>query len=298
MVTAGSGGAMSERSCTPTESLDETRSFVRSMKTQLEIMENKCAALEDENAKLRRECSSLNNNSSQPVKNSSTVEKLKELRDKLAQSESLCQDYKNENIVLKSDLRELQSTLAKQNDPEKKAMKSTLAAAEQLCEELMDENENLKHDVSGLQQEISEMHDQYREEEIEEFRELQRELEQTAKNCRILQFKLRKSERRCDQTEADRQHLEEKVKELLASSSGVDPTDTPKIRELESELRIAKEVSVRLHNELEAVDEKRCKLEDENFYLREKFREIETREKLIEQSLLKQDQQVNRKVCL
>lgn len=41
--------------------------------------------------------------------------------------------------------------------------------------------------------------DQYREEEIEEFRELQRELEVTAKNCRVLQFKLRKVERTKEQ---------------------------------------------------------------------------------------------------
>uniref|UniRef100_A0A914S8M0 Uncharacterized protein n=1 Tax=Parascaris equorum TaxID=6256 RepID=A0A914S8M0_PAREQ len=54
--------------------------------------------------------------------------------------------------------------------------------------------------------------DQYREEEIEEFRELQRELEQNAKNCRILQFKLRKSERVRDQLETEKQHLEAKVR--------------------------------------------------------------------------------------
>lgn len=62
--------------------------------------------------------------------------------------------------------------------------------------------------------------DQYREEEIEEFRELQRELEQNAKNCRILQFKLRKSERTREEMDAKKQHLEAKVKvsQLNASS--------------------------------------------------------------------------------
>lgn len=252
-------------------------------------MENKCAKLEEENIKLRRETSvtpQLGTNS-----NSSDNDKIKVLKEKLTLSEGLCQDYKGENAVLKRDLTDLQSSVSKQIESEKKGLKATLTAAEQLCEELMDENENLKRDVHGLQQEISEMHDQYREEEIEEFRELQRDLEQTAKNCRVLQFKLRKAERKCDQTEADRLHLEEKIKELLGTSDDFDPTDTPRMRELESELRIAKEVSVRLHNELETVDEKRCKLEDENFYLREKVREIETREKLMEQSLMKQDQQ-------
>ncbi len=53
---------------------------------------------------------------------------------------------------------------------------------------------------------------------------------------------------------------------------------------MESELRIAKEVSVRLHNELEQTEDKRYKLEDENFYLKEKVRALETRAKLNEAS--------------
>lgn len=283
MVTAESGGTHSERSSTPTESLDETRAFVRSIRAQLEIMENKCAKLEEENTKLKR---------TSPLSfagGATDAEIINNLKEKLTAAECLCQDYRDENIVLKCELRDLQESVSKHIDPEKKTLRDKLTAAEQLCEELMDENENLKKDVQNLQREVDEMHDQYREEEIEEFRDVQRELEQTAKNCRILQFKLRKSERRNDQTEADRQHLEEKLKELLGHTSGFDPSETPRLRELESELRIAKEVSVRLHNELESLDEKRCKLEDENFYFREKIREMEARDKL-EHGRLKYDQ--------
>ena len=54
---------------------------------------------------------------------------------------------------------------------------------------------------------MEEMHDQFRDDEAAEFRELQKELEATAKNCRILQFKLRKLERRNEQAEADRQQV-------------------------------------------------------------------------------------------
>jgi len=46
--------------------------------------------------------------------------------------------------------------------------------------------------VKELQLEMEEMHDQFREEETTEIRELQRELETTAKACRIVNFKLRK----------------------------------------------------------------------------------------------------------
>ena len=54
---------------------------------------------------------------------------------------------------------------------------------------------------------MEEMHDQFRDDEAAEFRELQKELEATAKNCRILQCKLRKLERRNEQAEADRQQV-------------------------------------------------------------------------------------------
>lgn len=123
------------------------------------------------------------------------------------------------------------------------------------------------------------MQDNYREEEIEEFRELQRELEQNAKNCRVLQFKLRKSERQREQVLAEKEVLamkldekklegEEEVEEVesddalsvsngAASESAVSVHAGSRTRELESELRIAKEVSVRLHNELETAEDKR-----------------------------------------
>jgi len=59
---------------------------------------------------------------------------------------------------------------------------------------------------------MAELHDQFRDEETVELRELQRELEATAKACRIAQFKLRKADRRCDQLEAERAQAEERVR--------------------------------------------------------------------------------------
>lgn len=214
------------------------------------------------------------------------------MEEKLLNTEQMYQDYRDENTVLKCELRELQESTSRQNGhTDAKDLKDKLQAAESLCEELMEENESLKRETQDLQTEIEELQDQYREEEIEEFRELQRELEQTAKNCRILQFKLRKAERRNDQTEADRKHLQEKIKEFVAQSGCPESAlDNPRVKELESELRIAKEVSVRLHNELESLEDKRCKLEDESFYMREKIRELETREKLMDVSRLRSDQ--------
>jgi hypothetical protein len=108
---------------------------------------------------------------------------------------------------------------------------------------------------------------------------LQRELEINAKNCRVLQFKLRKSERQREQILAEKEVLAMKLDEKKAENDDdveeVESDDalsvsngtasetaasvhvSGKTRELESELRIAKEVSVRLHNELESAEDKR-----------------------------------------
>jgi len=66
--------------------------------------------------------------------------------------------------------------------------------------------------VRDLQLAMAELHDQFRDEETAELRELQRELEATAKACRIAQFKLRKADRRCDQLEAEKAQTEERVR--------------------------------------------------------------------------------------
>ena len=92
--------------------------------------------------------------------------------------------------------------------------------------------------IKDLHLEIEEIHDQFRDEETTEFRELQRELEATAKACRIVNFKLRKAERRCDQLEAERVQAEEKARLLEAKFKTTD--DRQHIIELEEELRMAK----------------------------------------------------------
>ena len=73
--------------------------------------------------------------------------------------------------------------------------------------------------------------------------QLQKELEATAKNCRILQFKLRKAERRYEQAETERIASEEKLRQLETS---IEIGDTGgHLQEIEEELRMAKEVRER-----------------------------------------------------
>lgn len=138
--------------------------------------------------------------------------------------------------------------------------KLTLSETSYSC--LLTENQNMKQEISALQVEIDEMQDQFREEEAEEFREMQKELEIAAKNCRILQYKLRKSEKRNETAESDRQHFEDRLRELEEKTSSTEE-ERRVIRELEEELMVAKEVSVRLHDELEASEDRRARTEEE-----------------------------------
>jgi hypothetical protein len=82
----------------------------------------------------------------------------------------------------------IQDTISHGATMEVKQLRDKLRAAEQLCEEYMDDNEQLKRDIRELQTEIDESQDQYREEEIDEFRDLQRELEQVIFNLKKKSF--------------------------------------------------------------------------------------------------------------
>lgn len=54
----------------------------------------------------------------------------------------------------------------------------------------------------------------FREDQADEYSSLRRELEQTIKNCRVLSFKLKKTERRADQLEQEKAEQEKKLLEV------------------------------------------------------------------------------------
>ncbi|KAI7809793.1 putative protein SOGA2-like [Triplophysa rosa] len=124
-------------------------------------------------------------------------------------------------------------------------------------EELRSENDYLKDEVDELRAEMEEIRDNYLEEEVYQLQELRRELDRSNKNCRILQYRMRKAEQ----------------KSLRAAQTG--HVDGELLRGLEQDLKVAKDVSVRLHNELETVEDKRTRAEDENETLRQKIIEVE-----------------------
>ncbi|XP_062933105.1 microtubule cross-linking factor 1 isoform X2 [Cynocephalus volans] len=134
-------------------------------------------------------------------------------------------------------------------------------------EELRSENDYLKDELDELRAEMEEMRDSYLEEDVYQLQELRRELDRANKNCRILQYRLRKAEQ----------------KSLKVAETG--QVDGELIRSLEQDLKVAKDVSVRLHHELETVEEKRAKAEEENETLRQQMIEVEVSKQALQNEL-------------
>ncbi|XP_076839766.1 microtubule cross-linking factor 2 isoform X3 [Brachyhypopomus gauderio] len=134
-------------------------------------------------------------------------------------------------------------------------------------EELRSENDYLKDEVEELRSEMLEMRDVYMEEDVYQLQDLRQQLDQANKTCRILQYRLRKAERRS----------------LRVAQTG--QVDGELIRTLEQDVKVAKDVSIRLHGELEAVEKKRRCLEQENEELQVKLQELEVAKQVLQAEL-------------
>ncbi|XP_048347073.1 protein SOGA3 isoform X2 [Sphaerodactylus townsendi] len=141
------------------------------------------------------------------------------------------------------------------------------------AEKLREENETLKNEIDEMRTEMDEMRDSFFEEDACQLQEMRHELERANKNCRILQYRLRKAER----------------KRLRYAQTG--EIDGELLRSLEQDLKVAKDVSVRLHHELENVEEKRTTTEDENDKLRQQLIEVEITKQALQNELDKMKEQ-------
>ena len=90
-----------------------------------------------------------------------------------------------------------------------------LMAAETLIVDLRDHLECYKDEIEEMQLELDEAADKVREGDIEEYRDLKHELDQVTKEWRILQYRLRKADRRIEQMEHERLEWEEKCQILM-----------------------------------------------------------------------------------
>lgn len=137
------------------------------------------------------------------------------------------EDLKYEKLHLTTKIKDLEKSVSiKPSKIVEDELKKKLQAAEQLCEELMDENSEVKKELRGMEDEMDEIQDNFREDQANEYTTLRKELEIATKNCRILSFKLKKSDRKIEQMEQEKQNT-------------APAALTSQIKQLEEELKLS-----------------------------------------------------------
>ncbi|TRY53723.1 hypothetical protein DNTS_017014 [Danionella cerebrum] len=140
----------------------------------------------------------------------------------------LIQFHMNKTLKRESVGKTQESPVTEQREQSRRAAEEALTEKNQELEEeverLLDENDFLKHEVEEMRAEMDEMRDSFFEEDACQLQDLRREHERALKNCRILQYRLRKAERR-------RMRLSE-------TAGGGEMIDTELVRSLEQDLKV------------------------------------------------------------
>ncbi|XP_062706338.1 myosin-2 heavy chain isoform X3 [Aedes albopictus] len=214
----------------------ELQEEIESLKRELETVKARCDRAEREKSDiLLRRLASMDTGS-----NKTAASEALKLQQKVNEQKQMLEDLQDEKKFLTTKVKELESDIKIRGAKNvEEQLRQKLEQAETLCEELMDENEEIKRELRNMESEIEEMHDNFREEQADEYASLKKELDQTTKNCRILSFKLKKSDRKIEQLETEKAAL------------GTNTDLATKVKQLEDELKVANEVARRLQGELE-----------------------------------------------
>lgn len=217
----------------------ELQEEIESLRRELDTVKARCDRAEREKSDiLLRRLASMDTGS-----NKTAASEALKLQQKVNEQKQMIEDLQDEKKFLSTKVKEIESDVkirGVKNAEEQ--LRQKLEQAETLCEELMDENEEIKRELRNMETEVEEMHDNFREEQADEYASLKKELDQTTKNCRILSFKLKKSDRKIEQLEIE--------KATLGSNTDL----ATKVKQLEDELKIANEVARRLQGELEQME--------------------------------------------
>jgi DNA repair exonuclease SbcCD ATPase subunit len=218
---------------------NEMKEEFEMLKRELEVVKARCERAErDKSDILLRRLASMDTTSNKTA----AAEALK-LQQKVNEMKQQIEDLQDEKKSLGQKVKELTSKSSKSIE---ETLRTKLEQAERMCEALMDENEEIKREVKNMESEMDELQDNFREEQADEYVSVKKELEQTTKNCRILSFKLKKSDRKIEQLEVEKQ------------SSNSSSEMAAKMKQLEDELKVANEVARRLQSESEqAADSKK-----------------------------------------
>ncbi|XP_043662143.1 rootletin isoform X2 [Drosophila teissieri] len=225
-----SHSSSSSISSTPSKTQDShgMQEQMKTLKLELETMKTRAEKAEREKSDiLLRRLASMDTASNRTAASEALnlQQKLNEMKDQL---DRVSEDKRRLNLRMK----ELE------NKGSESELRRKLQAAEQICEELMEENQSAKKEILNLQAEMDEVQDTFRDDEVKAKTSLQKDLEKATKNCRILSFKLKKSDRKIETLEQERQ-------------SSFNAELANKIKKMEEELRFSNELTRKLQAEAE-----------------------------------------------
>ncbi|XP_030376633.1 myosin-4 isoform X1 [Scaptodrosophila lebanonensis] len=212
----------------PTEGASALKEQITALRAELEAMKMRAERAErDKSDILLRRLASMDTASNRTAASEALnlQQKLNEMKEQL---DRVSEDKRRLNLRMK----ELE------NKGSESELRRKLQAAEQICEELMEENQAAKKEIINLQAEMDEVQDTFRDDEVKAKTNLQKDLEKATKNCRILSFKLKKSERKIETLEQERQ-------------SSFNAELSAKVKKLEEELRFSSELTRKLQAEAE-----------------------------------------------
>jgi chromosome segregation ATPase len=104
-------------------------------------------------------------------------------------------------------------------------LKQELADWQQRCRLAEEQSQRAQDELRTLESEMEELHDNFKEEENEQFEQVKQELDACLKNCKILQIRLNKAERQYGQLEQVKQMLERQLQERFEPADSHAPAE-------------------------------------------------------------------------
>merc|ERR1711994_222757 len=187
------------------------------------------------------------------AKASETAAELLKAKEQLREQESKLSRLETEKKGLSLRTKELETQLerrpqAADTNKSISELQTKLKYYEKKSFDLEKENSDLLNNVQNLEQEMEEVQDNFREDEVDEYRHLKRDIEAASKNCRVLQFKLKKAEKEIINLTGEKSDLEQKVKSSVGGSSALENMN--KIRQLEKDLDSKNQLNSRLEQQV------------------------------------------------
>ena len=149
---------------------------IRTLKNQMEVLNNDLKAVKSRNDVLER----LQKDTKTPMtmdsaKAAEATSELMKARDKIREQDTSVQALNKEKKALSLKMKELESTLERRpqvSETQKTIteLQTKLKFVERKCEDMSNDNEELRSNVQNLEVELEEVQDNFREDEADEYR--------------------------------------------------------------------------------------------------------------------------------